>query len=411
MEIVFVKKGEVTKGLDENEIINIFENSNDLEEIKNAVENSNDRIYASWASVEAVDNANEIIPIESVISNQQVLMERGAPISDEHTNKIVGRTLAYKVLEHPETKTLGVLHLDKIYNHNAADDKVWDEIITGKRTGSSVGGINTSMSFSYNKEKNKQVKTLEGFAQMETASVTKPCNPFATNIAYSVVAKSNTDVKKPFAGYKDFETCVSQNQDKENPEAYCGAIQSQVEKLDVEHCKKSQNEENVINKSSLENNNSGETMTNEDIKKTVSELADVVKGLASEVAKLKKEDMPEDMTEDNKPTDEEKTPKETEDKEKKSVAKEDAASDIDGETSAPAPMSPTEDQNNEKEVFKKEMSDLRKSIKELKDLVVKKSQTPAPATNVNKKENLALDIATGKVKMNYQEVHKTQRKN
>lgn len=401
MDIVFVKKSEVTKGYDESQIISIFESSNDLEQIKNAVENANDRIYASWASVEAVDNANEMIPIEDVIANQQILMERGAPISDEHTNKIVGRTLAYKVLEHPETKTLGVLHLDKIYNHNAADEKVWDEIVSGQRTGSSVGGINTSMNFSYDRANNKQVKVLEGFAQMETASVNKPCNPFATNIAYSVVAKSNNSVKKSFAGYKDFEDCVSQNQDKKDPQAYCGAIQSQVEKIDKEQSEKDETcekRENVINKSESNNEYSGETMTNEDIKKTVSDLADVVKGLASEVAKLKKEDMPEEKPEDNMPVDDEK--------EKKSVAKEDAASDIDGETSAPAPVAPTEDQSNEKEVFKNELSELKKSIKDLKDLVVKKSTTPAPAADVKKKDNLALDLAMGKVKMNYQEVHK-----
>jgi len=33
----------------------------------------------------------------------------------------------------------------------------------------------------------------------------------------------------PFAGYKDFADCVRKNQDKGNPEAYCGAIKHQVE--------------------------------------------------------------------------------------------------------------------------------------------------------------------------------------
>lgn len=34
----------------------------------------------------------------------------------------------------------------------------------------------------------------------------------------------------PFAGYEDFEDCVRQNQDKENPEAYCAEIQRKAEK-------------------------------------------------------------------------------------------------------------------------------------------------------------------------------------
>lgn len=34
---------------------------------------------------------------------------------------------------------------------------------------------------------------------------------------------------KSFAGYENFDECVAQNQDKEDPEAYCAAIQAQVE--------------------------------------------------------------------------------------------------------------------------------------------------------------------------------------
>lgn len=33
----------------------------------------------------------------------------------------------------------------------------------------------------------------------------------------------------PFAGYEDFEECVKKNQDKKNPEAYCGSIKHKVE--------------------------------------------------------------------------------------------------------------------------------------------------------------------------------------
>ena len=32
----------------------------------------------------------------------------------------------------------------------------------------------------------------------------------------------------PFAGYEDFADCVSKNQDKEDPDAYCGKIKHQV---------------------------------------------------------------------------------------------------------------------------------------------------------------------------------------
>lgn len=33
----------------------------------------------------------------------------------------------------------------------------------------------------------------------------------------------------PFAGYKDWDQCISKNKDKDNPEAYCGYIKNKVE--------------------------------------------------------------------------------------------------------------------------------------------------------------------------------------
>ena len=32
----------------------------------------------------------------------------------------------------------------------------------------------------------------------------------------------------PFAGYEDFADCVAQNQDKDDPEAYCAIIEAAV---------------------------------------------------------------------------------------------------------------------------------------------------------------------------------------
>jgi hypothetical protein len=41
--------------------------------------------------------------------------------------------------------------------------------------------------------------------------------------------ESVTIIQKPFAGYKNFADCVRRNQDKRDPEAYCGKIKHQVE--------------------------------------------------------------------------------------------------------------------------------------------------------------------------------------
>ena len=35
----------------------------------------------------------------------------------------------------------------------------------------------------------------------------------------------------PFGSYRNFEDCVKKNQDKDDPEAYCGAIKHKVEDM------------------------------------------------------------------------------------------------------------------------------------------------------------------------------------
>jgi len=42
-------------------------------------------------------------------------------------------------------------------------------------------------------------------------------------------AQENSRSKEPFAGYDDFDDCVRQNSDKDDPEAYCGAIKDKTE--------------------------------------------------------------------------------------------------------------------------------------------------------------------------------------
>ena len=168
---VFISK-EKEVGLSTDEVIDFFKNSNDLDEIKTAVENAQERLYVTWASVDVTDRDNENIPIEDVINQQDILLKRGGPVMDSHTNRSVGQTLAYKIMQHPEANKLGVLHLDRIFADNPYDDKVWGEIVSGEKTGSSVGGFQDKPPvFEFDEQSGKLRKRLEGFNQYETSIV------------------------------------------------------------------------------------------------------------------------------------------------------------------------------------------------------------------------------------------------
>lgn len=386
-EILYIKKQDNSSSFDQNYVINVFENSNSLADIKTTVENAEDRLYVSWASVDIRDNAGEKIPIDEVINQQEMLIRRNGPITDNHTNKIVGQTLAYKVMMHPKSNTLGVLHLDKIFNDNNLDAKVWGEIVTGKRTGSSVGGFNEDTSFEVERN-GEPTRILGGFSQLETASVYKPCNPLALNEAFSVVAKSEC------ANKEELDKGCGKESDKE------------VEKEDIDETKKSVSRESDLNKESVNNNiKKGDIQMTEEIMKKLSEIADIAKANSEAIAEIKKADMKV----------EEEKEKEKEEK-MKEAKKQAAASDIEGEASAKAPEDPKPDESNDLDVVKTMESMIAKKFEEMKSFVVEKTTTPVSkndtkAEDIKKAEklaNTAMDMALGKVKMTAREVRKSQ---
>ena len=66
-EILYVRKQE-DKFLEVNDVIKGFEHADNLDDIKNYVEKAKDRMYISWASVDARDKAGERIPIDDSIA-------------------------------------------------------------------------------------------------------------------------------------------------------------------------------------------------------------------------------------------------------------------------------------------------------------------------------------------------------
>lgn len=187
--IVLTQKSE-SKTYSTKEVIKAFMNAKSIEDFKDYVEKAKDRLYASWASVDAADTDGEHIPIQDIIKDQDILVyKRGGTITDSHTNNHVGKTLAYKVMTHPKTGTTGVLHLNKIFDDMLVDDKVWRETQTGERKGSSVGGFSNPEGSEWVDMDGSMVKRLADFRQFETANVTEPANPYATNVAVSMVAK------------------------------------------------------------------------------------------------------------------------------------------------------------------------------------------------------------------------------
>lgn len=474
-EIVFITKS--TGSLSLEEVINVFEGTEDLEIIKQAVESCGERVYASWASVDMKDLDGEVVPINDLIAQQDMLLNRNAPIIDNHSSRPIGQTMAYKILEHPTSHSTGLLHLNKIFNDgNQIDDQAWKEIKSGERKGSSIGGYNTGKTPGFDKTTGERADILQGFRQMETSSVYDPCNPLATNIAYAVVAKSNmngiprTDEERrerhnELYGEEPPKERMGQNKKLENQEMIIESdgkrIKAKVTYEEIEEDKplddkisKDKNKsDSVINKLSNIQDIINKTLRgdiNMDTEKLETSLTEITKGIADisgrltvlEAAKAKANDNTEDKPdedpeeekkktaakaikqEEDKPKEDEK-PKE-EDEKPKEAKKEDAASEVEGNTGTEIADAPTPDTANEEAVFKKIdalSAKIEKKFSSLEKSFVAKASTPLPGQSpVNIKDDpmaaAPLDIAlkgkVGNEKATWGSVHravKSQKQN
>jgi len=106
-------------------------------------EDSTDRFFEGILSVEIKDRQGEITDIDELYKALPVWMERNAPMSDTHSNRIVGRGINFEKVNLttkngdniPAIKILG-----KIHSNTALDDFIWKQIADGTYKGLSFGG-------------------------------------------------------------------------------------------------------------------------------------------------------------------------------------------------------------------------------------------------------------------------------
>ncbi|MFH1624958.1 MAG: hypothetical protein ABID54_07355 [Pseudomonadota bacterium] len=214
----------------------------------------NERTWEAWGSVSVKDRAGEIIPIEELEKTMPIYMRRGGPIMYQHGNFKAGEVTSWEVKVNPNTGKPGILLHGRNYSDYAMDDEIWKEIQNKEIKGLSFGGRNfqEGMEFDASDGWSKALRDLENW---EFSWVHDPCNQEALTESINRFAKSNDPVesaikkmtlaldvylanrcrvekgvvKKPMGEYKDFADCVRQNQDKDDPEAYCGYLKHRIE--------------------------------------------------------------------------------------------------------------------------------------------------------------------------------------
>ena len=106
------------------------------------LDHTDDRFFEGYLTVEMKDRQGEITVVDELYKCLPIWMDRGAPITDTHSNRVVGKginfmktTFESEGVTYPAIKITG-----KIHKNYELDASIWDKIKSGEYKGLSFGG-------------------------------------------------------------------------------------------------------------------------------------------------------------------------------------------------------------------------------------------------------------------------------
>ena len=155
--------------------------------------NSEDRFFEGYLTVQMKDKQGEITIVDELYKVLPVWMDRGAPISDTHSNRIIGKGINYAKtiykdedgIEYPAIKITG-----KIHKNYELDNDIWDKIKSGEYRGLSFGGATRSDRTPIVMKDGSIAYALKDLEHYEVAVCKDPAVPLALITDYNRIAKA-----------------------------------------------------------------------------------------------------------------------------------------------------------------------------------------------------------------------------
>ena len=152
-----------------------------------------DRFFEGYLTVEVKDKQGEITVVDELIKVLPIWMDRGAPISDTHSNRIIGKGISYaqtvykdtQGLEYPAIKVTG-----KIHKNYELDDEIWRKIKSGEYKGMSFGGATKSNRTPKVMKDGSVAYELKNLEHYEVAVCKDPAVPLAVITDFNPIAKA-----------------------------------------------------------------------------------------------------------------------------------------------------------------------------------------------------------------------------
>jgi len=154
------------------------------------------RFFEGYLTVQVKDKQGEITIVDELIKVLPIWMDRGAPISDTHSNRIIGKGISYAKVDYktkdgnllPAIKITGKIHQD--YH---LDNEIWNKIKSGEYKGLSFGGATKANRTPKILKDGSVAYELKSLEHYEVAVCKDPAVPLALITDYNPLAKAVTD--------------------------------------------------------------------------------------------------------------------------------------------------------------------------------------------------------------------------
>ena len=162
--------------------------------------NSDERYFEGLLTVQMKDKQGEVTIVDELYKVLPIWMDRGAPISDTHSNRIIGKGINYSktVVKNEDGDDLAAIKITgKIFKNYELDNVIWDKIKSKEYKGLSFGGATRSNRTPMKMKDGSMAYALSNLEHYEVAVCKDPAVPMAVITDYNPIAKAtfNTEMR------------------------------------------------------------------------------------------------------------------------------------------------------------------------------------------------------------------------
>ena len=166
------------------------------------------RFFEGYLTVEMKDKQGELTIVDELYKVLPIWMDRGAPITDTHSNRVVGKGINFMKTEftHDGETFPAIKITGKIHKNYELDADIWDKIKSGEYKGLSFGGATKADRTPKIMKDGDVAYALTDLEHYEVAVCKDPAVPLALITDYNPLAKA-TVPSEPRGDGKEIIKC------------------------------------------------------------------------------------------------------------------------------------------------------------------------------------------------------------